>query len=184
MDVDEVLTEIPTVVPERAMPAVEADEEPEAVEQEQGSGELPAEPAAVIPEPEQPVSGSAVIGVNEMAVLLGRSTGTVREYLQQGRIPAAIQTGGRWTVNREAFKEWLKGKPAVMPTAKEVRAKHPPRPKWDNGDFRPPSDSLLNRQSEHTDFPTWGTTVPSGAANARPPGSRLRCRRLPAFNSA
>ncbi|WP_364401450.1 helix-turn-helix domain-containing protein [Pseudarthrobacter sp. LMD1-1-1.1] len=98
-----------------------------------------------------------------MAVLLGRSTGTVREYLQQGRIPGAIQPRGRWTVNRQAFEEWLEGKPAVMPAAKEVRAKHPPRPKWDNGDFRPPSDSLLNRQSEHTDFPTWGTTVPSGA---------------------
>lgn len=92
-----------------------------------------------VPEQPESVSGAAVIGVNEMAQRLGRSAGTVREYLQQNKIPGAIQTGGRWTVNRDAFEEWLKGKPAVIPSAREVRkaVQATTRPKWDNGDFRP-----------------------------------------------
>ncbi|MCB5291645.1 helix-turn-helix domain-containing protein [Arthrobacter sp. SO3] len=114
--------------------------------QEQGSDVVAAEPVSPlaveslsesVPERSEPVSRAAVIDVNEMARLLGRSAGTVREYLQQGRIPGAIQTGGRWAVNRSEFEEWLKGKPAAMPSSREVRQKQPPRAKWDNGDFRP-----------------------------------------------
>lgn len=47
-----------------------------------------------------------VLTVEDIAEYLRVQEKTVRSYLREGRIPA-LQVGGRWRVEREAFRRWL-----------------------------------------------------------------------------
>lgn len=79
-----------------------------------------------------------VITVSEIAQRLDRSPGTIREYLQAGRIPGAVNTGGRWAVNREVFEQWIKGDSTNTPTPPVILRRAPaPKPKWKDGGFTP-----------------------------------------------
>ncbi len=44
-----------------------------------------------------------VLSPDELAMLLGISSATIRRYLRAGRIPGAFQIGSRWFIPRESL---------------------------------------------------------------------------------